>query len=58
MGTITGAIYYADSAGKPTGAALQSVTALMLNILATGANWNLEVDPKLVPMVRFVSNLA
>jgi hypothetical protein len=38
-GTITCALYYADSSNKPTGAALQTCAVSIANILGTGQNW-------------------
>ena len=38
-GTVTVSLYYADSAGKPTGAALQSGSVLLLNVLSSGQAW-------------------
>lgn len=39
LGTITVSIYYADSAKKPTGGALQTQTASIVNILSSGTQW-------------------
>jgi hypothetical protein len=39
LGTITVGIYYADSAKKPTGGALQTTTTAMVNILSSGTQW-------------------
>lgn len=38
-GTVTLTVKYADSAYKPTGAALQSSSVLILNVLNTGLAW-------------------
>jgi prepilin-type N-terminal cleavage/methylation domain-containing protein len=38
-GTVTVSLYYADSNAKPTGAALQSGTVLLLNVLSSGLAW-------------------
>jgi hypothetical protein len=38
-GTVTVGVKYADAAKKPTGAALCSGTALILNVLGSGYNW-------------------